>query len=134
MGIRLTKKDKSYVDISLAFTPSPVTGDLTLLENERAINNAVKTIIMTAPNEVVFNRNFGSSISTYLFDFVDDGTAGLINLEIKRSIQFNEPRVELISVNVEARPDQHDFFCRVEYKITGSEREFVVDHILKSTR
>ena len=134
MGIRLTKKDKSYVDISLAFTPSPVTGDLTLLENERAINNAVKTIIMTAPNEVVFNRNFGSSISTYLFDFVDDGTAGLINLEIKRSIQFNEPRVELISVNVGARPDQHDFFCRVEYKITGSEREFVVDHILKSTR
>ena len=133
-GIRLSKKDKSYVDISLSFEPSPVTGDLTLLKNERAINNAVKNIIMTAPGEVVFNRNFGSTVSTYLFDFVDDGTAGLIDLEIRRSIQYNEPRVELTDVTVQARADQHDFVCRVEYKIVGYEREFIVEHILRPTR
>ena len=122
MAIRLTKKDKSYVDISLAFTPSPVTGDLTVIRNERAINSAVKNIIMTAPGEVVFNRNFGSSASTYLFDFIDDGTAGLINIEIRRAIEFNEPRVTLNDVYVEARPDQHQFMLRVDYTITGFDR------------
>ena len=134
MAIRLTKKDKTYVDISLSFTPSPVTGDLTVIRNERAINNAVKNIIMTAPGEVVFNRNFGSTVSTYLFDFIDDGTAGLISLEIRRSIEYNEPRVELVSVKVDPRIDQHDFSCRVEYKIVGSDRLYVVDHILRATR
>ncbi len=134
MSIELTRKDKSYVDISLAFTPSPVTGDLTLIKNERAINNAVKNIIMTAPGEVVFNRNFGSTVSTYLFDFIDDGTAGLIDLEIRRSIGYNEPRVVVTDVVVEAQADQHQFMCRVEYTITGSERVYNVTHILKPTR
>lgn len=134
MSIKLTKKDKTYVDISLAFTPNPITGDLSVLKNERAINNAVKTIIMTAPGEVVFNRNFGSTVSTYLFDFIDDGTAGLIDLEIRRSIGFNEPRVKLVDVTVEAQADQHQFMCRVEYQITGSERLYLVDYILKPTR
>ena len=133
-GIRLTKKDKSYVDISLAFTPSPVTGDLTVITNERAINQSIKNIIMTAPNEVVFNRNFGSTVSTYLFDFIDQGTAGLIDIEIRRAIQFNEPRAEIVDVMVDAQPDQHQFVCRISYKITGSDRTFVVDHILKPTR
>ena len=133
-GIRLSKKDKSYVDISLSFEPNPVTGDLTLLKNERAINNAVKNIVMTAPGEVVFNRNFGSTVSTYLFDFIDDGTAGLIDLEIRRSIEYNEPRVELIDLKVTPRIDQHDFSCRIEYKIVGYERTFVVDQILRATR
>ena len=133
-GIRLTKKDKSYVDISLAFTPSPVTGDLTVITNERAINQSIKNIIMTAPNEVVFNRNFGSTVGTYLFDFIDQGTAGLIDIEIRRAIEFNEPRAEIIDVTVDAQPDQHQFVCRISYKITGSDRTFVVDHILKPTR
>jgi phage baseplate assembly protein W len=133
-GIRLTKKDKSYVDISLSFEPNPVTGDLTLLKNERAINNAVKNIIMTVPGELVFNRNYGSSVSSYLFDFIDEGTAGLIDLEIRRSIGYNEPRVELIDVKVTPRIDQHDFSCRIEYKIVGSERTFIAEQILTATR
>ena len=131
MSIRLSKKDKSYVDISLAFTPSPVTGDLTLLKNERAINNAVKNIIMTAPGEVVFNRNYGSVVSTYLFDFVDDSTAGLIDIEIRRSIGFNEPRVVIMNLDMEAQPGSHQFVVKLEYTIVGAERNFVVDYILK---
>ena len=111
-----------------------MTGDLTVITNERAINQSIKNIIMTAPNEVVFNRNFGSTVSTYLFDFIDQGTAGLIDIEVRRAIQFNEPRAEIVDVMVDAQPDQHQFVCRISYKITGSERTFVVDHILKPTR
>ena len=134
MAIRLTKKDKSYVDISLAFTPSPVTGDLTVITNERAINQSIRNIIMTAPGEVVFNRNFGSQVSTYLFDFIDQGTAGLIDIEIRRAIAYNEPRAELVDLRVEAQPEQHQFMATINYKIVGSERQYVVDFILKPTR
>ena len=89
---------------------------------------------MTAPGEVAFNRNFGSQVSTYLFDFIDQGTAGLIDIEIRRAVNFNEPRAELIDVIVEAQPEQHQFAAKVIYKIVGSERQYVVDFILKPTR
>lgn len=131
---RLARNSKSFIDVSLAFEPHPVTGDITVLKNERAINNAVKNIIMTAIGETPFNRNMGSSISTYMFELFDEGTAGMISNEIERSIKYNEPRVELQSVNVDAQPDQNQFVCSVEYKIVGYDEIFTVDSILTPTR
>tara|TARA_R110002012_G_scaffold163561_1_gene325917 strand:- start:7172 stop:7675 length:504 start_codon:yes stop_codon:yes gene_type:complete len=157
--IKLSRKDKTYVDISLAFQPSPLTGDLTLLTNERAINNSIKNIIMILPSEVPFDRDIGSNTTSYLFDFADESTTGLLAGEIERAILFCEPRVtfteynsnlELIPVgsaddyNVEvirnlgvfvnSRPDQNEFEVTVRYRIVGGEKTFRVQEILTPTR
>jgi phage baseplate assembly protein W len=90
----LTKKDKTYRDVSLAFKPNPLTGDITILQNERAINNSVKNIVMTLPSEVPFLRDFGSTVTHSLFYNVNDEAAhGILIDEIKRAVLFNEPRV-----------------------------------------
>lgn len=133
-SIETSRKVKSFTDISLSFEPNPVTGDLTVLKNERAINNAIKNIILFVPLDVPFARNVGSMVSTYLFDFIDLGTAGLINNEIRRAITFSEPRVELIDITVEPQEDQNSFYCRIEYKIVGYERLYTVEQILTPTR
>ena len=124
------KKLKKFVDISLSFEPNPVTGDLTVLKNERAINNAIKNIVMTVPGEMAFNAEYGSRVSDYLFDLFDAGTAGMLNLEIRRAINYNEPRVELVDVLVQAQVDQNQFNVRIEYKIIGYEETFTLTHIL----
>ncbi len=91
---KLTKRDKSYRDVSLAFKPNPLTGDLPILQNERAINNSVKNIIMTIPSEVPFERDFGSTVSNALFYNVNDEAAeSLLADEVRRAVLFNEPRV-----------------------------------------
>ena len=41
--ISLSQRVKTYVDVSLSFNPSPVTNDITLLTNERAINNSIRS-------------------------------------------------------------------------------------------
>ena len=90
----LSKRDKSYRDVSLAFKPNPLTGDLTLLQNERAINNSLKNIVMTLPSEVAFQRDFGCTVQNSLFYNINDSAMeGLLCDEIKRAIIFNEPRV-----------------------------------------
>ena len=132
--INLFKKVNNFIDISLAFEPNAVTGDITTLTNERAINNSLKNIIMMIPGEVPFQHDIGSQVSNYLFELVDDGTAGLLTLEIKRSIKYNEPRVKLMDVVVEAQPDLHQFVCNITYQIIGYEQVFVVEQILKPTR
>tara|TARA_R110002012_G_scaffold209034_1_gene379386 strand:+ start:1045 stop:1449 length:405 start_codon:yes stop_codon:yes gene_type:complete len=134
MAVQLIKTSKDFVDVSLSFEPSAITGDLTVLRNERAINNAIKNIIYMYPLEVPFQRDIGSRVGDYLFDLIDEGTAGLLTLEIKRTIRYNEPRVDIQDVVVTPRPDQNEFSCRVDYKIVGYEQVFRIEEILTPTR
>ena len=132
--VNLFRKKDNFVDISLSFEPNAVTGDITLLKNERAINNSVKNIIMTVPTEVPFNSDYGSRVTDYLFETIDEGTAGLLTLEIERAINYNEPRVELTDVFVQAQPDQNQYACNITYNIVGYEQTFSVSQILRPTR
>lgn len=132
--VNLFRKRDNFVDVSLSFEPNAVTGDITLLKNERAINNSVKNIIMTVPTEVPFNSDYGSRVSDYLFETIDEGTAGLLTLEIERAINYNEPRVELTDVFVQALPDQNQYACNITYNIVGYEQTFSVSQILRPTR
>ena len=126
-------KDKMFVDVSLSFDPNPVTGDITTLTDQRAINNAIKNAVMTAPREVSFNPNFGSNISNMLFELADEDTGVLLEEEIKRTIKFNEPRVTSLSVKVVSQPDQNSIRATIVYKIIGYDQFITYDQILSPT-
>ena len=134
MAIQLTRKIKAFVDISLAFEPNPVTGDLSVLTNERAINQSIKNLVQTIPGEAAFDHNVGSNARAYMFDLIDEGTAGLLRNEIERTIGFNEPRVNVEDVVVEAQPDRNQFAVNIRYEIVGYDQVFTVDFILEPTR
>ncbi len=133
-SIKLKRKQKTFVDISLSFEPNPITKDLTVLLNERAINNSMKNLIMIAPSEVTFNRDIGSNTRHYLFDLIDPSTAMLLEDEIRRTIQFGEPRAKIKTLKVEAREDQNEFMVSLFYEIIGYDEVFFVDYILAPTR
>ncbi len=162
--ISLSQRVKTYIDVSLSFNPSPVTNDITLLTNERSINNSIKNIIMFLPSEVPFDSDIGSTVQRYLFDVADNATAGLLSGEIERAILFCEPRVTFfpldpdkvdvsemyrnnspsgiddlffqddLGVFVEVQPDQNNFAVTVKYRIVGDEKIFRVQEILTPTR
>ena len=72
--------------------------------------------------------------TNYLFDLVDSGTASLLEEEIKRAIEFNEPRAKTQSVKVEAQPDLNQFVVYITYKIIGHEEVVELEHLLRPTR
>tara|TARA_R100000278_G_scaffold55019_1_gene45792 strand:+ start:168 stop:569 length:402 start_codon:yes stop_codon:yes gene_type:complete len=126
---------KSFKDISLSFTPHPVTKDLPILKNERAISRSVRNIVETIPTEKFFNPDFGSDVYKSLFDFVDFGTANIIQEQIKTAINNFEPRVDNVRVEVEPSPDDNEFEIVVIYDIVGQEfptQEY--SFILEATR
>ena len=88
----LNKTAREFKDVSLAFTPHPITSDLTIIRNERAINNSIKNLIMYHVGEVPFQHNKGSNVRNYMFEVVDEATADFIEQEIERVIEDNEPR------------------------------------------
>ena len=112
---------RAFKDISLSFTPHPVTKDLPILKNENAIARSVKNIVFTLPGEKFFNENFGSRISKLLFENMDDLTASSIKDEIERSIRNNEPRVRLRSVKTRPNFESNEFDVQIVYDIIGAD-------------
>ena len=112
---------RSFKDISLSFEPHPVTKDLPILKNENAIRRSVRNIIETIPTERFFNSLLGSDIEKSLFEFVDFGTASVIENQIKISINNFEPRVENLGVKVDPNPDQNAFEITIIFDIIGQE-------------
>ena len=126
---------RAFKDISLSFLPHPVTKDLPILKNESAIRRSVRNIVETIPTEKFFNPDFGSDVYKSLFDFVDFGTANVIQGQIKTSINNFEPRVNNVRVEVDPQPDLNQFEVTVIYDIIGQEfptQEY--SFILEATR
>ena len=130
-----TRVSKAFKDISLSFSPHPVTKDLPILKNERAISRSVRNIVQTIPTEKFFNPDFGSDVYKSLFDFVDFGTSNIIQDQIKTSIKNFEPRVDNVRVEVDPQPDLNQFEVTIIYDIVGQEfpsQEY--SFILEATR
>ena len=112
---------RSFKDISLSFVPHPVTKDLQILKNENAIRRSVRNIVETIPTERFFNSLLGSDVRDSLFEFVDFGTASVIQSQILIAIENFEPRVGNVVVEVDPQPDQNSFNVTVIFDIIGQE-------------
>ena len=126
---------RSFKDISLSFSPHPVTKDLPILKNENAIVRSVRNLVQTIPTERFFNSNIGSDVQDSLFGFVDYGTASLIEDQILTTVTNFEPRVENLEVEVEPQTDNNSFGVIVRFDVVGQEfptQEFAF--LLETTR
>lgn len=131
----VTRISRSFKDISLSFDPHPVTKDLPVLVNERAIIRSVRNLVETIPTERFFNPSLGSNVRRSLFDFVDYGTASVIQDQITEVISNYEPRVDGVIVQVDPIPDLNEFEITITFDIIGQEiptQQF--SFILEATR
>lgn len=131
----ITRISRSFKDISLSFEPHPVTKDLPVLRNENAIKRSVRNLVETIPTERFFNSILGSDVRSSLFEFVDYGTAAVIEDQILTTIENFEPRVANVQVEVNPQPDENSFDVTIIFDIVGQEfptQEF--SFILEATR
>ena len=131
----IKRVSRVFKDISLSFSPHPVTKDLTILKNENAIKKSVRNLVQTIPTERFFNSAIGSEVRDSLFDFVDFGTASVIQNQIQITLENFEPRIENVTVEVQPKPDTYEFEVTVFFTIVGQDiptQEFTF--MLEATR
>ena len=129
------RKSQAFKDISLSFTPHPVTKDLPVLVNERAIVRSVRNLVETIPTERFFNSNLGSNIRDMLFDNFSGSSVMIIEDMIRTTVRNFEPRVGDIGVEVDASPDSNTVSVKVLFDIIGLEAPVQsFDFILEPTR
>ena len=131
----IQRKSRAFKDISLSFTPHPVTKDLPVLTNERAITRSVRNLVETIPTERFFNSLLGTDIRGSVFENFSRNTATIIDDQIRETVNNFEPRVGDIGVEVNASPDSNAVQIKVLFDIIGLEAPVQsFDFILEPTR
>jgi len=117
----IVRKSRAFKDISLSFNPHPVTKDLPVLVNERAIVRSVRNLVETIPTERFFNSLIGTDISDSLFDNFTSVTVAIIEDQIRTTLRNFEPRVNNVGVEVDGFPDSNAINVKVLFDIVGLE-------------
>ena len=115
----IQRKSRAFKDISLSFSPHPVTKDLPVLVNERAIIRSVRNLVETIPTERFFNSILGTDIRDTLFGNYDRAEVMMIEDQIRETLGNFEPRVSNVGATVKARPDDNNLDITVFFDITG---------------
>ena len=115
----IQRKSRAFKDISLSFSPHPVTRDLPVLVNERAISRSVRNLVETIPTERFFNSLIGTELRDSLFENFTPLTVTVLEDQIRATIANYEPRVDNVSIEVIGLPDQNDLEVKVLFDIVG---------------
>jgi len=110
---------RGFKDISFSFVPHPVTKDLPVLGNERAIARAVRNLVETIPTERFFQPFIGSDVRGMLFENFDIDTTDVIKDQIEETIDIYEPRVDNVDVVINGQPDRNSLDVTVYFDIVG---------------
>ena len=117
----IQRKSRAVKDISLSFTPHPVTKDLPVLINERAIIRSVRNLVETIPTERFFNSLLGTDIRGSVFENFSRNTATIIDDQIRETVNNFEPRVDNVRTEVDSSPDTNTLSIKVIFDIVGLE-------------
>ena len=115
----IQRKSRAFKDISLSFSPHPVTRDLPVLVNERAISRSVRNLVETITTERFFNSLIGTEIRDSLFENFTPLTVTVLEDQIRATISNYEPRVDNVSIEVIGLPDQNNLEVKVLFDIIG---------------
>ena len=125
---------RTFVDIDASFTPNPVTGDLAIRTDDKAIKFAIRSLIMTNYYERPFHSNIGSPVNSLMFDNMGPNFKSILKQSITDTINNFEPRVDVLEVKVDDSPDNNRVYITIIFKIKNTERPIEVGLTLTRTR
>ena len=117
----IQRRSRAFKDISLSFQPHPVTKDLPVLINERAIIRSVRNLVETIPTERFFDSLLGSDVRDSLFENYSRGQVSIIEDQIRETCKRYEPRVDNVGVSVDSNPDDNTLNVKIFFNIVGLE-------------
>jgi phage baseplate assembly protein W len=102
-----------YFDISKKSSNPLNNGDAAVLKNTQAIIESVYNLLASDKNTKLWNPDYGLSLDTYLFDFVDNVTAIQLQHDIETGIGVYEPRLSNVVVTVTPDADNQTFWIDI---------------------
>ena len=130
----MTTITKIYSDIDFTFTKKPVTGDVALSFDNKAVIRSIRNLLSTRKYERPFDPELGSNIDALLFENFSPLVASLIEREVTDTINNYEPRALLDSVRVFADPDSNQYSATITFYIENATLPTTVTLLLERNR
>ena len=123
-----------YKDLDLDFGRNVVTNDVNKLTDAEAVKRSVRNLINTNHYDRPFNPIMGSNVRDLLFEPYTELTAVSLAFKVREMIDFYEPRVEIIGLEVNPQQDRNSYFMRLEFVIVGTQEPVIVETFLERLR
>ena len=137
MALPNIKEKRNFVlhsDFGLDLNINPLTGDLALLTNERAINSALRNLLTVNRGEYLFQPEKGSLLYSMLFENRTPAVMKIIKEMVKETIKVYEPRADVLSVDVTSDIDSHEVYVKILYQPRSAEDPILTEIIIERTR
>ena len=128
------KNRKSYADLSFDFTANPQTGDVATVRDDVSVKRGIKNILLTAPNERLFQPEIGSGIKEMLFEPMTPLTEQRLSDACADAIDAWEKRASVIDIAVISEEDYNRYRVAIKFSINNSLVEEQVDVFLNRER
>ena len=125
---------KQWSDLDLSLTLHPIRKDIMPLQDDAALRNSIKNLLLTNFYERPFNMGIGANMRALLFEPADSITRIAIRDNIARTISDHEPRVELIYIKVDDQADSNAYNIIVKFRIKEYDSEDKVEIVLRRIR
>ena len=127
-----------YKDLSLFFTPNPVSGDVTMVTDVQDIKRSVRNLVMTNRFEKPFHPEIASHVRDLLFEPFSPVTINLLRNRIETVLTNYEPRVTLTDVRVVDQDfrnmDNNELNIKIFFTLKNDPEIQTVDVLLERVR
>ena len=126
-----------YKDLSLFFTPNPVSGDVTMVTDVQDIKRSVRNLIMTNRFEKPFHPEIASHVRDLLFERFTPITFNLLRNRIETVLANYEPRVSVTDVEIDdsgQAMDNNNLNVRIFFTLKNDPQIQSVDILLERVR
>lgn len=105
-------------------------GDIKMDFDVAAIFNSLRNIILTIQGQRRMLPTFATNIWGLLFEPIDEITARLIAENLLQAIEVWETRIEVTGFDIEPRPDNNYYRCRITFVVQGRTDTQTIDFVL----
>ena len=126
-----------YKDLSLFFTPNPVSGDVTMVTDVQDIKRSVRNLVMTNRFEKPFHPEIASHVRDLLFERFTPITFNLLRNRIETVLANYEPRVSVTDVEIDDTGeaiDGNELNVRIFFTLKNDPEIQTVDVLLERVR
>ena len=126
-----------YRDLSLFFTPNPVSGDVTMVTDVQDIKRSVRNLVMTNRFEKPFHPEVASHVRDLLFERFTPITFNLLRNRIETVLENYEPRVSVTDIEIEdsgQAMDNNELNVRIFFTLRNDPQIQSVDILLERVR
>lgn len=132
--LKINRNLRTFTDFSFVFNKHPSSLDLVKKNDEEAIKQSLKNLLLTKHYERPFHPEIGCQIHGLLFENWNPITERVMQQTIIDLVNKFEPRVRLIDVAVNAQSDLNSIYITIEFQIINSPKPITLNTTLTRTR